>query len=124
MTAHLLEQSKDLPLAAYLRSRDSIAPMKTIFLVEPSEAELARKMERILLDLPESAGVLFVGVEVSQHPDLNGGRALFKVFVGCTRERDPKLMDAVVRLYLHDLVEDGQLQIEAHRGFQRLTNLS
>lgn len=93
--------------------------MKTIFLVEHDEAELARAMEQRLLSLPEAAGILFVGVEVVQDPLEDSRTALFKVFVGCSRDREPNLMDAVVRRYLRDLIHEKQLVVEARRGIER-----
>lgn len=93
--------------------------MKTIFLVDADEAAVARAMEQRLLALPEASGILFVGVDVVQNPLEHKREALFKVFIGCSRERDPQLMDAIARRYLRDLIPQHQLVVEARRGFSR-----
>lgn len=94
--------------------------MKTIFFVQPSEAETARNMEKKLLGLPASSGILFVGVEVRPGPD--GKKPIYIVFVGCKRERELSLMDAIVKRYLADeFVAESQLIVEARRGFDKST---
>lgn len=93
--------------------------MKTVFLVTREEADLARKMEQKLLALPESAGILFVSIEVIQDPFQQSREILFNVFVGCTRERDASLMDVLVRRYLREDIHEAQLVITSRRGFVR-----
>ncbi len=92
--------------------------MKTVFLVSQSEADIARSLERRLLTLSKSAGILFVSIEVIQDPSTKSRRALYKVFVGCDREREKSLVEAVVRRYCSE-VEQSQLIVHAHRGLVR-----
>lgn len=94
--------------------------MKAVFIVEPTELELARKMEQKLLSLPADSGILFVGVEVVADPLEIRRRPLYRIFIGCSRERDASLMHSIAKQYLRDFVEDQQqLVIEAHRGHDR-----
>lgn len=78
-------------------------------------------MEQKLLNLPEDSGILFAGVEVvPRSRDDVRDRTMYRIFIGCNRERDPKMMVMVVRRYLiDDIPYDGQLSIEVHRGFAR-----
>jgi hypothetical protein len=94
--------------------------MKPIFIVSETEADRARAMERKLLSLHKDSGILFVGVEVVPDPLETQRRPLYKVFIGCTREREASLMHSIAKQYLRDFVEDPQqLIIEAHRGVDR-----
>lgn len=98
--------------------------MKNIFIVQPTEAEIARKMEKKLLSLPDASGILFVGVEVQEAPpDFPG--PLFRIFIGCRRERDASLMHSIVHRYLRDeVIDERQLVIEARRGHDKSTIFS
>ena len=94
--------------------------MKPVFIVNPSEAEKARLMEKKLLSLPDEAGILFVGVTVMPDPLEVRRRPLFRIVIGCTRDRETQLMKAVAMEFLRPFVEDDrQLVIEAHRGVDK-----
>lgn len=94
--------------------------MRPIFVVEQSEADTARKMEQKLISLPESAGILFVGVTVMPDPLEKRRRPLYRVVIGCTKERESSLMHVIAQQYLREFVEDvRQLVVEAHRGIDR-----
>lgn len=93
--------------------------MRLIFLVQASEAERARRMEQKLLALNKNAGVLFVGVEVVQDPFEKNRSPFYKVFIGCDRERDTSLVEAIAKKFLADEVKETQLSVVAHRGFAR-----
>lgn len=96
--------------------------MKTVFLVQPDEAEMARQMEKTLLALPEDSGILFVSVSIIPDPLAKEGRkALYRVVVGCSRSRATELISTVTRAYLRQIgVPDSQLTIEVHRGVTRV----
>lgn len=98
--------------------------MTHVFVVSPEEAELARKIEKKLIALPEAAGILFVSTTVledpstsAQEPSFRG--VLYRVVVGCQRARDPSLINMVVRKYLLGEVPDHQLIVESHRGIDK-----
>lgn len=94
--------------------------MKRIFIVEPTEAELARKMEKKLLDLPTDSGILFVGISVMPDPLEQRRRPLYRVVIGCTKDREPSVMSLVAKQMLKDFVEDErQLIVESHRGVDK-----
>lgn len=97
--------------------------MKKIFVVKQEEADLARKMEKKLLGLSEASGILFVGVSVIPDPIAESRIPLYKVVVGCSRERDPKLADAIIKYYLAAEIDDNenQLVVEVHRGVTKET---
>ncbi len=92
--------------------------MKSVYLVKQEEADLARAMERKLLALPRSSGVLFVGVSV--RPRTSQSSPVYDIFIGCDRDLDEKLMDPLVRVTLRDALEEGiQVVISARRGVGR-----
>lgn len=95
--------------------------MKVIFLVQPDEADTARRMERTLLSLPEEAGILFAGVSVIPDPLSSGARrVLYRVVVGCSRSRDLELVSLMARTYLRQEIKDeSELTVEVHRGLDR-----
>jgi hypothetical protein len=95
--------------------------MRTIFLVQPDEAESARKMEQILLALPEDTGILFVSASVIPDPlSKEPRKALYRVVIGCSRARDIGLIELVARTYLRQEIQhESQLTIEVHRGIDR-----
>ncbi len=94
--------------------------MKPVFIVQPSEAEKARMMEKKLLSLPDEAGILFVGITVMPDPLEVRRRPLYRVVIGCHRDRETQLMHAVATQFLRPFVEDDrQLLIEAHRGIDK-----
>lgn len=98
-----------------------MSPMKTVFLVQPDEAETARRMEKILLSLPEDGGVLFASVSVIPDPlSKEPRKALYRVVIGCTRSRASDLISLIALTYLRQEVKDeSQLTIEVHRGIDR-----
>lgn len=92
--------------------------MKTIFLVQEEEADLARKMESKLMSLPLSSGVLFVGVSVI--PRTPKGPEVYRVWIGCHRDFDEGLMEQIVRVTLKEEISLGAtVRVEAHRGLSR-----
>lgn len=94
--------------------------MRNVFFVQPDEAELARALEKKLLSLPIESGVLFVGVSVMPDPlDVHDRRPLYRIVIGCSRDREPSLMDSLARGYLKELVDERQLMVEAYRGLDR-----
>lgn len=94
--------------------------MKTVFLVQPDEAEVARRMEKILISLPRDSGILFVGVSVVSDPLSISRRVIYQVTVGCDRARDASLVDALVKTFLRQEVsEDSQLSVRSFRGVDR-----
>lgn len=98
------------------------AMMKTIFLVQQDEADRARRIERLLFSLSEESGILFVGVSVIPDPlsPSTVRKVLYRTVIGCSRARDPKLIELVVKTYLRDEVDnESQLVIEVHRGVDR-----
>lgn len=92
--------------------------MRTVFLVQPDEAEIARRMEKILVSLPEDGGILFASVSVIQDPlSREPRKVLYRVVIGCNRSRDSELISLVARTYLHQkMTDEYQLTIEVHRG--------
>jgi hypothetical protein len=95
--------------------------MRTVFLVQPDEAESARKMEQILLSLPEDAGILFASVSVIPDPlSKEPRKALYRVVIGCSRTRDVDLISMIAGTYLRqEIKHESQLTIEVHRGIDR-----
>ena len=92
--------------------------MRTIFLVKDEEADLARQMERRLVALPSSSGILFAGVSVT--PETPETSAIFHVWIGCSRELDESLMDALVRAtFAQEIIAGLQVVVHAHRGVSR-----
>lgn len=94
--------------------------MKNVFFVKPDQFETARNMERRLLTLPEESGILFVGVSVLPDPDEKRTQPVYRVVIGCTREREPDLMVAAAKHFLREFVDDErQLLVEGYRGIGR-----
>lgn len=94
--------------------------MKTIFLVQPGEAELARTMERKLLALPRGSGVLFVGVSVDPARPEEEIPATYRIWIGCDRMFEESLMGPLVQVTLREEIARGvQISVEAHRGLDR-----
>lgn len=92
--------------------------MKTVFLVTEEEADTARRMESKLLKLPLSSGVLFAGVSVV--PARPGEQPIYRIWIGCHRSLEEKLIESVVRHTLRDEIQCGIiLKVEAHRGISR-----
>jgi hypothetical protein len=90
--------------------------MRTIFVVSPEEADMARRIEKTLMALPIESGILFAGVRVPC-------QGLYELRVGCARNLD---VDTACRLVLQVLEADqvlklvlGQIDIKAYRGVVR-----
>lgn len=96
--------------------------MRNIFIVQPDEVETARKMENILISLPENSGILFAGVSIIQAQAENSGerKIYYNVVIGCERARDPDIMKLLAKTYLSsEVLDESQLIIEAFRGVDR-----
>ena len=93
--------------------------MRNIYLVKQEQADLARRIEAKLLELPLSSGILFVGVSVTPATDVRE-YPVYQVCVGCHRDFDEGWIDPVVRVTLRQEITDGaHVQVEAHRGISR-----
>ncbi len=79
--------------------------MKLVHVVKTEEAELAKKMERKLLNLPMSSGVLFAGVGVE--PETPSSPTAYRVWIGCSRTIDPRMIPTLVEVTLHEEVKAG-----------------
>ncbi len=96
--------------------------MKNVFFVTQDQFDIARAMEKKLLDLPEDSGILFVGISVQENQDKRRDTVQYKIVIGCSRARDPDLMDALARQYLKEFVKDDQqLVVHAFRGVGRIS---
>jgi hypothetical protein len=95
--------------------------VKTVFLVQQDEADTARRIEEILLSLPEDSGILFVSASVAQDPLVEEGRKiLYRVVVGCSRTMNTDLVVMMARSYLHrEFQDNSQLTFEVYRGTSR-----
>lgn len=94
--------------------------MKTVFLVHPTEIEVTRKMENILLSLPEDSGILFVGIRVLQdYLETDPRKVLFRVSIGCSRTVTKELIHSVAMTYLTKEVPEAQLLVEVYQGSGR-----
>lgn len=89
--------------------------MEEIPFVKPEEAELAREMERRLLEIRDDAGVLFVGVSV--RPTVAGEAPIFFIWLGCKRSTSEDMMGPLVdHLFREEILKGVQIKVEAHRG--------
>lgn len=89
--------------------------MELVHYVKSEEAELAKKMEAKLLKLPIFSGVLFVGVSVQ--PAQDDKPTIYQVWVGCSREIDPRMIPTLVSTILREEVAQGHvIQAEAKMG--------
>lgn len=89
--------------------------MELVHFVKDEEAKLAKKMEAKLLSLPLSSGVLFVGVSVE--PSTPSTSAIYRVWVGCSRGVDPRMIPDLVSVTLHDEVREGHcIRTESKMG--------
>lgn len=95
--------------------------MKTVFLVQKNEADTARRLEEVLLSLPEDAGILFVSASVVPDPlSKEHRKILYRVVIGCSKARDIDLIALIAKSYLRqELQDDSQLTVEVHRGMDR-----
>lgn len=74
--------------------------MKTIPFVTDAEHQIARAIEQKVMGLSIEAGILFVGVSVV--PSTPATRAVFNIWVGCTRELDESVVPGLVEVALRD----------------------
>lgn len=94
---------------------DSIGPMRPVFFVKEEEADLARQMEKRLLELPLASGLLFVGVSVEP-----GVEPVYCFWIGCHRDFEESLMADIVRNLFNEEIKSGmKVRVEAHRGIGR-----
>jgi hypothetical protein len=81
--------------------------MELIHVVKDDEAKLARAMEAKLLLLPLSSGILFAGVSVqASTPD---SPTVFRVWIGCSRNVDPRMIPALVEVTLYEELKQGHI---------------
>src|SRR3954468_19416825 len=100
------------------KKADSIRPMKPVFYVKPTDAEVAQGMETKLMDLPQEAGILFAGISVK--PDEEDGEPVFHVWVGCHKNMDERMMPSLIGMVFQKEIEAGRrVKVEAHRGLGR-----
>jgi|ERR1051325_3875132 hypothetical protein len=101
-----------------MRVLDHAAWMKVVPLVQRSEADLARKLEAKLLGLPKSHGILFVGISIVPH--VKDERAVYSIWVGCSRNYEESTIKDLVQYALREEIESGlHFVVEAHRGVAR-----
>lgn len=81
--------------------------MELVHFVKNEEAELAKKMEDKLASLDRRAGVLFVGVAVQ--PSTLESPTIYQVWVGCSRDVDPRLIPTLVEVALYEEVKAGHV---------------
>ncbi len=98
--------------------------MRPVFFVKEEEADLARQIESRLLALPIDSGVLFAGVSVApEEYNISTGErlpAVYRVWIGCHRSFDPRLMDAVVKHVLREEIAGGlRVEVQAYCGLGR-----
>lgn len=98
--------------------------MRPVFFVKDEEADLARVIEKRLLNLPLESGVLFVGVSVDPEEYDVGTKkrtpAVYRIWVGCHRNFDTRTIDALVKHVLKEEIDSGlRVEIQAHRGLGR-----
>jgi hypothetical protein len=89
--------------------------MELVHFVKDEEAQRAKKMEEKLLRLPIFSGVLFVGVSVL--PAKDDQPTVYQVWVGCSRDVDPKMIPHLVATFLREEVSQGYvIRTEAKMG--------
>lgn len=91
--------------------------MRPVFFVKREEADAARAIEAKLLGLPLSSGILFAGVSMQQGSEKS---LVYRIWVGCHRDYDEKVVEMVVKHALLEQIEKGlSITIEVHRGISR-----
>ncbi len=99
---------------------DSIGPMRPVFFVKEEEADFARHLEKRLLELPLSSGILFVGVSVEPTTSPVDKAPTYCFWIGCHRDFEEQLMVDLVRHVFDEEIKHGlRVQVEAHRGIGR-----
>lgn len=97
---------------------DTIPTMRPVFFVKDEEADLARQLEKRLLDLPLVSGILFVGVSVK--PARGETPPIYCFWVGCHRDFEEEAMVALVRHVFDEDIKAGLLiKVDVHRGIGR-----
>lgn len=97
---------------------DTIQSMRPIFYVKESEADLARRLEKKILELPLFSGILFVGVSVE--PEQPDKPPVYCCWIGCHKDFEEQTAKILVRHTLREELESGMhIKIEAHRGIGR-----
>lgn len=92
--------------------------MELVSVVKNEEADLAKKMEQRLLNLPPSSGVLFAGVSVQASTGTSP--TIFRVWIGCSRKVDPRVMPTLVQVTLREEVQAGhKIETESVMGSTR-----
>lgn len=92
--------------------------MELVHVVKDEEARLARKMEAKLLKLPLDSGVLFAGVSVE--PATPKSPPIFRVWIGCSRTVDPRMIPTLVEVTLREEVKAGhEIRTESRMGHIR-----
>ena len=93
--------------------------MTEIPFVKPEQLEFAREMEKKILDLPSSTGILFVGIDVG--PTRADEDPTYLVWVGVDRasglESTTSLL--VYKALASEILEGVDLHIEVRRGTVR-----
>lgn len=79
--------------------------MELVSVVTDEEAALAKRMERKLLSLSTASGVLFVGVGVLPSTPTSG--PVYEVWVGCSRDVDPRMIPVLVETTLYEEAKAG-----------------
>jgi len=89
--------------------------MELVHYVKDEEARLAKKMESKLLRLPVDSGVLFVSVSVE--PSTPSTSAIYRVWIGCSRTVDPRMIPTLVEVTLHEELREGHvIRIDTKMG--------
>jgi hypothetical protein len=89
--------------------------MELVHFVKNEEAELAKKMESKLASLDRRAGVLFVGVSVQ--PSTPESPTIYQVWIGCSRDIDPRMIPTLVEVALYEEMAAGHvIRTEAKMG--------
>jgi hypothetical protein len=92
-------------------------PMKPVFYVKPTDAEVAQAMEKKLMDLPQEAGILFAGISIKPDDD---GKPVFHIWVGCHKSMDERMIPSLIGMLFQKDIEAGRrVKVEAHRGLGR-----
>lgn len=81
--------------------------MQLVHVVKDEEAKLAREMEQKLLKLPIESGILFAGVSVQ--PATPSSPPTFRVWIGCSRTVDPRMIPTLVEVTLHSEIAAGHI---------------
>ena len=89
--------------------------MELVHYVRDEEADLAKKMEAKLLMLPPTSGVLFAGVSVE--PGGKTATTVYRVWIGCSRDVDPRMIPVLVEVTLREEVSRGLvIETDARMG--------